>query len=133
VLQSGDLSKILMGGVYEKRGREALRSLVLVPNVTQMYLRALMATTCTSLTDVLKAEEKEDASHNVLINVVDNMPLTKVCYLGFCIFCLMSFSCFFLGFCIFCWNFFLLLFPWEKSFRVEGLSMEFLVLNIGGC
>jgi len=43
-----------------------------------MFLRALVAATCTALTDVLKAdEEKEDGSHNVLVNVVDNMPLTE--------------------------------------------------------
>lgn len=76
--ESGDLSEMLMGGLYEKRGRETLRNLIPVANVTQMFLRALVAATCTALTDVLKAdEEKEDGSHNVLVNVVDNMPLTE--------------------------------------------------------
>lgn len=64
-----------MGGIYEKRGREMLRSLIPVANVTQMFLRALVASTSTSLSDVLKAEEYEDG---VLTSVVQKMPLAKV-------------------------------------------------------
>ncbi|GLJ07252.1 hypothetical protein SUGI_0062880 [Cryptomeria japonica] len=71
---SGDLSEMLMGGIYEKRGREMLRSLIPVANVTQMFLRALVASTSTSLSDVLKAEEYEDG---VLTSVVQKMPLAK--------------------------------------------------------
>ncbi|KAH9312070.1 hypothetical protein KI387_027105, partial [Taxus chinensis] len=73
---SGDVSEMLMGGIYEKRGRDTLRSLIPVANVTHMFLRALMASTSDSLTDVLKAEEVENGSQ-ILTNVVHKMPQPK--------------------------------------------------------
>ena len=66
---------MLMGGTYEKRGQEMLRILIPMANVTQMFLRALVASTSTSLINLLKAKEYED---DVLTSVVQKMPLAKV-------------------------------------------------------
>ncbi|KAH9297353.1 hypothetical protein KI387_029035, partial [Taxus chinensis] len=54
---SGDVSAMFMGGyIYEKRGRDMLRSLIPLENATRVFLRALVASASASLTYVLKAE-----------------------------------------------------------------------------
>eukprot|EP00249_Psilotum_nudum_P020841 c27868_g1_i1 orf=187-1689(-) len=41
--ETGDVSEMLLGGVYEQRGRDTLRCLVPIANTTQLFLRALSA------------------------------------------------------------------------------------------
>ncbi|GLJ19805.1 hypothetical protein SUGI_0358860 [Cryptomeria japonica] len=65
---------MLIGGIYEKRECDMLRSSISMANVTQICLRALVASTSTFLTDVLKAEEYEDG---VFTGVVQKMPLVE--------------------------------------------------------
>ncbi|KAI5079871.1 hypothetical protein GOP47_0005350 [Adiantum capillus-veneris] len=68
---AGDLSEMLMGGLFEERGRQVLMQLVPLANTTRLFLRALA---CHSSSHLKEALEQDGEISAVVSKVIKEMP-----------------------------------------------------------